>query len=119
MPQIDTITFFPQIFWVGIIFSFWFAVASICVLPSILQTLNARTSVLGATDTVGSSASSGLAEVYNDVVETASTGGESECDVRLANISKANVLAMAPGDFLSNLITKATPSAIMTFSAKS
>ncbi len=101
MPQLDNLTYLPQVFWVVVFFSFWYALSSLCILPSILQNVNTRQLMLTQTNEDGSGASEGLTNVFNAVAQSSFANGEEEAADRHASVSTSRG-SLFSGEVLCN-----------------
>ena len=103
MPQLDNLTYLPQVFWVTLFFTLWYAISSLGILPALLQQINTRQLLLDQTGSESDNASEGLTEVYNNVVAGTAGNGESERAERVAAISESNT-SLAAAAFLATTI---------------
>ena len=78
MPQLDNIAYLPQIFWLFRVFTLWYVLSSSAILPALLQTINSREWMLGQTNSEGSSATSSILGVFQNVIGSFSNSGENE-----------------------------------------
>jgi len=90
MPQLDNLTYLPQVFWVCVFFSLWYAISSLAVLPALLQQLNTRYLLLELSEKRGDEASAGLTEVHDRITSTLVGGGESERAERTVAIDSSS-----------------------------
>jgi|TARA_B110000196_G_C20995881_1_gene590540 hypothetical protein len=103
MPQLDNLTYLPQVFWVTLFFTLWFAISSTSILPAILQNVNTRQLVLEQTGADGENASEGLTEVFNQVIGNSAGNGENERGDRALSVSSSNS-ALKSSAFLGSTI---------------
>merc|ERR1712072_1486716 len=90
MPQLDNLTYLPQVFWVTLFFSLWYAISALGILPAVLQQLNTRQLLLAQSSSDQKEASAGTTEVVNRVVRGSVNGGETEASDRSAAVSHAS-----------------------------
>lgn len=89
MPQLDNLTYLPQVFWVTLFFTLWYAISSLGIRPALLQQLNTRQLLLEQTGQEGEGASEGLTTVYGQVVQSSVGNGEGERAERSTAIENA------------------------------
>merc|ERR1712000_209932 len=90
MPQLDNLTYLPQVLWVTLFFSLWYAISTLGVLPAILQQMNTRQLLLDQSEKDSGGAAAGSAESIERVVRGSVDGGEAETAERNAAVVRAS-----------------------------
>jgi len=113
MPQLDNLTYLPQVFWVTLFFTLWYAISLLGILPALLQQMNTRQLLLDLTGNEAEGASEGLTEVFTRVIENSAGHGESERANRTVAISDSSA-SLKSAAFLAHATKEARAETLMT-----